>query len=316
MIATDLRESLVDSAYALGWSAVRLMPERAAYAAFQRLADQTYARQGEGVQMLRSNLRRVVGPNLADADLDRLTQAGMRSYLRYWCEVFRLPSWSAAKVNERVVVRDAYRLWDGLDSGRGVVLALPHSANWDAGAAWVGISGRVGGDGPTYTTVAERLRPESLFDRFVAYRESLGLEVLPHTGEANLVGQLARRLRAGGLVVLPADRDVAGTGIDVDFFGERARMPGGPAALAHLTGATLLVLDLWYSGGATHVQIHPPLELSANPDRRARIAETTQLVASTFERGIAAHPEDWHMMQPLWVADLDRRDDAPAEASA
>ena len=301
-----VKDTIAASSYALGWSAVRWMPERAAYAAFQRLADQTFARRGDGVRMLESNLRRVVGPQLPDSDLRRLVRAGMRSYMRYWCEVFRLPTWDEDKVRRRVHLHDIEILWAALDEGRGVVLALPHAANWDAAAAWVGISGRINDD-TTFTTVAERLRPESLFDRFVAYRESLGLEVLPLTGGDNVVATLTRRLRAGGLVVLPADRDVSGGGIEVEFFGATARMPGGPAMLAHLTGAPLITVDLWYDErGDTNVTIHEPIAVSTSTDRRARVAETTQRVASAFERGIAEHPEDWHMLQPLWVDDLDR----------
>lgn len=264
--------------------------------------------------MLRSNLRRVVGPDLSDAALDDLTRRGMRSYLRYWCEAFRLPDWTVDDVRSRVLIHDADRMWAALEEGRGLVLALPHSANWDAAAAWVGASGWVGPDARTFTTVAERLRPESLFDRFVAYREALGLEVLPLTGGENPMRVLASRLRAGGMVVLPADRDVSGSGVDVRFFGQPARMPGGPAALAHLTGAALITVDLWYDADRTHVQIHEPIELATGADRRAFVATTTQLVASSFERGIAAHPEDWHMLQPLWSADLAGSDHGAADA--
>ena len=306
MAEAGLREFLTGRAYISGWTAVRLLPERSAYALAQRLADQTTARGGERVRMLESNLRRVVGPGVSQADLDRLVRAGMRSYLRYWCDAFRLPGWSADDIRERVVIHDVDLLWSALDEG-GVVLALPHSANWDAAAAWVGVSGRLD-DGTTFTTVAERLRPESLYERFVAYREQLGLEVLPLTGGGDVVGTLGRRLRKGGLVVLPADRDVSGSGVDVEFFGATARMPGGPAMLAHVTGAALMTVDLWYDErGRTHVRINPRIALSDDQDRRVRVARTTQRVADSFAAGIAAHPEDWHMLQPLWVEDLDAR---------
>jgi len=258
--------------------------------------------------MLSSNLRRVVGPTVTDADLRRLTQAGMRSYLRYWCEVFRLPGWSPQDVRERVIMHDAHHLSDGLADG-GVIAALPHCANWDSVGAWVAQ------ELTPFTTVAERLRPESLYDRFVEYRESLGMEVLPLTGGGNVFGMLARRLRDGGLVALPADRDLTASGVEVDFFGATARMPGGPAALAHATGARLVTAALWYDGPRMHVRISPPLELSASTDRKLRVAESTQLVATAFEQSIAAHPEDWHMLQPLWLDDVARAEAARAAAT-
>jgi len=305
-------ESVVGGAYLAGWALVKRLPERRAYAVFQRLADRAYARDGARVRMLRANLRRVVGPEVDEAELERLTRAGMRSYLRYWCEVFRLPTWPAAKIRERVLIHDVEILWTALDEGRGVVLALPHAANWDGAAAWVGVSGRLE-QGTTFTTVAERVRPASLYDRFVEYRESLGLEVLPLTGGGNVVGTLARRLRDGGFVVLPADRDLTGSGVDVTFFGAAARMPAGPAMLAHLTGAALLTVDLWYdANGRTNVRLLPRIELSTATDRRQAVAETTQRVASAFEGGIAAHPGDWHMLQPLWLEDLPERADDDA----
>lgn len=295
------RDSLVASAYGLGWAAVRRMPERVANGAFRRIADQSFARRGPGVAMLESNLRRVVGPNVTDGDLRRLTQAGMRSYMRYWCEVFRLPGWTPAMIDERVVMHDVEHLSDAVAAG-GTVVALPHSANWDSVGAWVAQNLT------PFTTVAERLKPESLYDRFVEYRESLGMEVLPLTGGGdNVFVALTRRARAGRLVCLPADRDLTASGIEVDFFGARARMPGGPAALAHTAGATLLTASLWYDGPRMHVQISPPIELSTSTDRKVRVAETTQRVATAFEAGISAHPEDWHMMQPLWIDDLDAR---------
>jgi KDO2-lipid IV(A) lauroyltransferase len=297
-VARRVQRSLVAGAYVTGWAVVRRVPEDLAQSAFRRLADRSVAQRGHRVTMLESNLRRVVGPDVSDAQLRLLVRAGMRSYLRYWCEVFRLPTWTPAMVAERVAVEDVKLVHEGLDRG-GVVIALPHSANWDAVGAWIAQ------EGVPFTTVAERLDPESLYDRFVEYRTSLGMEVLPLTGGPDVFPTLVRRLRDGGLVCLPADRDLTASGVEVDFFGATARMPGGPAALAHATGSTLLTIDLWYDGPVMRVQVKP-VELSASTDRRARVAETTQRVADAFAEGIAAHPEDWHMLQPLWVEDVER----------
>src|SRR5204862_6843875 len=122
-----------------------------------------------------------------------------------------------------------------------MILVLPHTGNWDQAGAWLA------GTGAPFTTVAERLEPASLFARFVAFRESLGMEVIPLTGgERPPFEILAERLRAGGTLCLLGDRDLTATGIDVDFFGSPARMPAGPAALAHDTGAVLVPVTLSY----------------------------------------------------------------------
>ena len=127
------------------------------------------------------------------------------------------------------------KLQGNLAAGRGVIIALPHTGNYELAGVWI-IHRGVG----KFTTVAERLKPESLFQRFLDFREGLGMEVLPASGGDSRFGVLAQRLRAGGLVCLVSDRDVTGRGIEVDFFGEKARMMAGPAALAVQTGAALL----------------------------------------------------------------------------
>ena len=131
------------------------------------------------------------------------------------------------------------------------------------------------------------------------------MEVLPATGGPHPFGVLAQRLRAGKLVALPCDRDVTGGGIEVDFFGEKALMMGGPAALAVQTGAALMPATLWFEGDRWGVRIHEEIPVPAVGDRRQKAAAMTQEVARVFEQGISEHPADWHMLQRVFVADLD-----------
>ncbi|MFI8102984.1 phosphatidylinositol mannoside acyltransferase [Streptomyces sp. NPDC086023] len=298
----NLRDRLTDGVYGLGWSTVKKLPEPAATGLGRRIADFAWRRRGKSVLRLESNLARVV-PG-ADAErLRELSRAGMRSYMRYWMESFRLPAWDAERVRETVEIKDDHILREALASGRGVVIALPHLANWDLAGAWVTTY-----LGVPFTTVAERLKPESLYDRFVAYRESLGMEVLPHSGGAAF-GALARRLRSGGLICLVADRDLSSSGVEVDFFGAAARMPAGPALLAQQTGAVLLPVTLWYDGAAMRGRIHPAVEVPEEGTRPAKTATMTQALADAFASGIGEHPEDWHMLQRLWLDDLEPRGD-------
>jgi KDO2-lipid IV(A) lauroyltransferase len=188
-----------------------------------------------------------------------------------------------------------------LAAGRGVVFALPHMGNYDLTGAWVIAKGA----GPI-TTVAERLKPESVYHRFVAFRAGLGVQVLPASGGTSTAfGVLAQRLRAGGLVCLVCDRDVTGTGIEVEFFGEKARMMGGPAALAMQTGAALMPVILWFEGDRWGVHVHEEIPVPAEGDSRQQAAAMMQQVARLFEAGIRAHPQDWHMLQRVFAADLD-----------
>ncbi len=298
---SGVRERLTDTLYGLGWAGVKKLPEPVSAALGRTLADTVWKRRGPSVLRLESNLARVV-PDAGPERLAELSRAGMRSYMRYWMESFRLPAWSAERVKAGVEIEDIHLLTDTLASGRGVVLALPHLANWDLAGAWATTA-----LGIPFTTVAERLKPESLYDRFVAYREGLGMEVLPHTG-ASAFGTLARRLRAGGLVCLVADRDLSASGTEVKFFGETARMPGGPAMLAQQTGALLLPATLWYDDSPVmRGRIHAPVGVPETGTRAEKTSVMTQAVADAFAAGIAEHPEDWHMLQRLWLDDLEPR---------
>jgi len=295
------RDWFVDRAYALGWALSCRVPESWARAAFLFAGDIAWRRQGRGVQRLEANLRRVIGPQASGKELRALSRAGMRSYARYWMEVFRLPVISREQILAGTVTNGGEQAaLAQMAAGRGVVFALPHTGNWEVAGAWIIARGA-----GKFTTVAERLKPESVFLRFLAFRESLGFEVLPATGGNSRFGVLAQRLRAGGMVCLPADRDVTGGGIDVEFFGQKARMMGGPAALAVQTGAALLPAVLWFEGRGWGVHIYPEVPVPAEGSRRDKIAAMTQQMARNFEAGIAAHPEDWHMLQRVFAEDFD-----------
>ncbi|ADH66264.1 phosphatidylinositol mannoside acyltransferase [Nocardiopsis dassonvillei] len=290
-------ERTADLAYTAGWAMIRRTPESAGRALFRRLADRSWRAHDESTRGLERNLRRLVGPGATDAQLRALSRAGMRSYMRYYYEMFRLPAMGEEYVLGRTRATGIEVLEEHVRSGRGVVAALPHMGNWDHAGAWIALRGT------PLTTVAQRLRPESLFQRFTAYRESLGMEVLPLTGGSNTVGTLARRLRGGGLVCLLADRDISGTGLEVDFFGERARVPAGPAALALNTGAALMPVSLWYDGPYWNIRVHDEIPVSGGATRAERVQATTQELVRVFEGAIAEHPEDWHMLQPVFSAD-------------
>ncbi len=297
------RGRVVDLGFAAGWGAVKSAPSGISERAFRAVADFATVRNGPGARQLRKNLRRVLGPDASELRLDALVGEGLRSYSRYWLETFRLPKLDLQDVVERAGARTegVEHLDAALSRGKGVVLALPHQGNWDVAGAWL-----IAHSGP-FATVAERLRPESLFARFVAYRESLGMEVLPLTGGARAVSDvLAERLRANRVVCLLADRDLSRSGIEVSFFGAAAKMPAGPALLAASTGAAVLPVSLWFTEDGWGQRINAPVEF---PDGRLRekVTTGTQAVADTFAHDIAEHPGDWHMLQRLWLADLPPR---------
>ncbi|OLT37280.1 phosphatidylinositol mannoside acyltransferase [Actinomadura sp. CNU-125] len=299
-----LRDEAADAAYAAGWRIVRKTPERAARLVFTAIADRTWHRYGAGVRQLERNLCRVLGKDAVDDEVRVLSKKVMRSYFRYWLEVFRLPEYDRGRIVGKMRVTGEKKIFTNLDAGRGVVLALPHMGNYEHAGAWLVHQGY------PFTTVAERLKPESLFDRFVEFREGLGMEVLAHKG-ASAYGRMARRLREGRPVCLVVDRDLTESGVDVEFFGATARMPAVSAALAVQTGAALIPVTLWYEGEYWAARVHEEIPVPAEGVRQEKIRAMTQELATIFEEGIAAHPEDWHMLQKVWLDDLPG---SPAEA--
>ena len=143
-----------------------------------------------------------------------------------------------------------------------------------------------------FTTVGQRLRPESVYRRFVAHRVALGFDMV----EEGAYRALLRRLRGGGVVCVLADRDVLGASLDVVLLGEPARLPSGPARLAALTGATLLPTRLGFSPDGWTIAFAAPV---AVPD----VEKATQALGDALMELVADDPTGWHVLQPLWTAD-------------
>ena len=294
---SSLTEQLTGLGYQAGWQLLRYVPEQVARGLFEAGADRAARRNKAGTRQLRRNLARVV-PKAGEAELDELIRDALRSYARYWCEAFRLPAMDISTLLPNIEIAGREYLDAALAEGNGAVVALPHTGNFDVVGVWAVHHY----DG--LTTVAQRLRPESLYRRFVAYRESLGMEILPLTGgESSTARTLLARLRANRIVCLVSERDITETGVPVTFFGEQTSMPAGPARLAAATGAALLPLGAWFTDTGWGYRIHPPIRLTG----RAGVGAATQALADVFAGDIAAHPADWHLMQPLWPADLSER---------
>lgn len=289
--------------YRVGWGTVRRLPERAAYAVFERIADLTVARGGKGVQRLRSNYARV-RPELSDAELDRLVRQGMRSYLRYYCEAFRLPDRTPAQVAESVRVVGDGPVRAELAGGRPVLCFLGHLGNWDLAGAWGARE-----LGPV-VTVAERLKPEQVYAEFLAFRESLGMTILPLTGGGNVFAELRGHLAKPVVMPLLADRDLTDRGIEVELCGHRSKMAAGPAALALASGAALHPVSIHYepipgSGWKQRIVInfHDPVIVPDTGTTRAKAVAMTQQCADVLGAAIVEHTADWHMLQRVFLDD-------------
>jgi len=304
-----LKDRLASAAFSAGWGLVCKLPESWARGLFAFGADIAWRRQGAGVQALEGNLVRVLaattgeGEQVDGTELRALSRAVMHSYARYYMETFRLQTIPEDRITDGMHVN-----WANVDlalthmkNGRGVIFALPHMGDFEQAGLWVNLVGA-----GSFTTVAERLEPEAVFQKFLAFRESLGMEVLPTTGGPHPFGVMARRLREGKLVCIVADRDLSDTGVEVGFFGEQALLPSGPAGLAVQTGAALMPVSCWFVGESEWgAHVYDEIPVPETGTRKEKVAAMTQRMASVFEEAIREHPEDWHMLQKVFVNDLD-----------
>jgi KDO2-lipid IV(A) lauroyltransferase len=233
-----------------------------------------------------------VKPGISQAELQSLLENAFASYMRYWCDTFRFPNWDKDRINSTVTVTRENLLLDGIKSGKGVIVSLPHAGNWDHAGAYFCLKGI------HLVTVAERLKPERLFIEFLHYRQAMGMEVLAL--DSRSIATLAQRLREGHLVALVADRDLSKSGIDVQFFNHPARMPAGPAVLAIKNGAVLLTAFVNYTKRGIHITFDE-IEVPSNGTQEEKVSYLVQKSADNFSRGIADFPQDWHMLQRIWI---------------
>jgi KDO2-lipid IV(A) lauroyltransferase len=286
-----MKDNLSAYLYFAGWRVVRWLPESTAYKLAYSVSDFLVKRNGKSVQRLRSNLSRTQ-PGITALDLDLLVIEAMRSYMRYWCDTFRLPDWSKKRILDTVTVTNEHLLIDAIAAKTGVIVAVPHAGNWDHAGAYFCAKGI------RLVTVAERLKPEKLFLKFLAYRQAMGMEVLPLDGR--VLNTLEERLNEGALVALVSDRDLSRSGIEVEFFGGKARMPAGPALLALRTKAPLITAFVSYTESGVHIEFRNIMVPSAG-DESCKVKEIVQMTAQYFEDGISESPEDWHMLQRIWI---------------
>lgn len=286
-----MKDRFVAGIYFAGWALVRALPEKLAYRLFAAMADIAFYRNGKGIRRLRANLQRVK-PDYSDVRISQLTQAAVHSYLRYWCDTFRIQDWSKERILSTVTTTNENLLVDRIKNREGVVVALPHSGNWDhAGAYFCAL-------GIPLVTVAERLKPEALFQKFLEHRNHMGFEVLSIDNRTFVT--LLKRAQEKRLIALVADRDLSRSGIDVSFFGHPARMPAGPALLAVKTGIPLVVAHVNYRDYGIHIDFHDvPLDNQGSDEEK--IASLVQRCADLFQQGISRHPSDWHMLQRIWI---------------
>ena len=278
--------------YLFAWKLIGVLPEKSAYELSKVISDRIYRKNGKGVKRLRGNYQRVM-PKMSEREIEDLTKDGMRSYLRYWFDTFRLNKWSKSRIIETTFVVRENLLRDPIATKQGCIIALPHAGNWDHAAAYFCSTGI------TLTAVVEKLKPEAIFKKFLAYRQSIGIEAISHKEKTMPI--LMERLNQGKLIALVADRDMSRNGIEVNFLGGIAKMPAGPAILALKTGSPLVTAYIRYLEKGIEITFDEIIKLPVAGSEEEQIKIITQSMADNFAKRIKDSPVDWHMLQRIWV---------------
>jgi phosphatidylinositol dimannoside acyltransferase len=282
--------------YRAGAIAARSLPS-AALPTVSRVLGAVGARSMGGRRaVVERNLRRIHGTDISQHELDREVGQVFDSYARYWLESFRLPGTHSALIEDGMAVDGYEHIDEALEKGGGVILALPHLGGWEWAAFWLAES-----KGRTVTAVAEPVEPPELAEWFVGLRRDIGINVVPLGPSAGT--ECVHALKANDILCLLCDRDLAGGGVEVEFFGERTTLPGGPATLALRSGAPLLPTAVYFDGTGHLGLVRPPLGVERRGKLRDDVARITQDLANELEFLIRRAPDQWHLMQPNWPSD-------------
>jgi lauroyl/myristoyl acyltransferase len=279
--------------YRAGSAVASVLPDVALFRGAEAAGSFVAHRNKRKRDVVRRNLARVVAPERLEQTVDE----AFRSYARYWVEALRLPKPGTDEIRRRTTAEGLDNAARYLNAGRGVIFVVPHLGSYDVAGAWFASYGW------RTIAVAEELEPPALFDHFCRLRASVGVEVLP-VGKGSTARTLLTALRTGAAVGLVSDRDISGSGLDVDFFGEKTKLPSGPALLALRTGSPIVVGAVFQRpGGRYHGVVLDPIDVEGGKADPARVREITEVVARRMEDLIRREPGQWHLFQPNWPSD-------------
>ncbi|MDQ1508418.1 MAG: phosphatidylinositol dimannoside acyltransferase [Actinomycetota bacterium] len=291
----DVRGRLTTLAYRAGATAAQLVPASIATPIARAI--------GRAAAPILPAQRRMAARHQRRATGNETVKGVFDSYGRYWLEMLRLPAEvRSGSVVSHCTIDGFEHIEAALARGNGVILALPHLGGWEWAGAAMALRGH------RLLAVVEKIEPPELLAWFAAQRAAIGIDVVTLGPEVGVV--VLRALRDNRIVCLLSDRDIAGDGVEVEFFGERTTLPGGPATLALRTGAALLPAAVYFRGGRDHLGVvRPPVEVQRLGRLREDIARITQVLANELETLIRAAPEQWHLLQPNWPSDRARSRD-------
>jgi phosphatidylinositol dimannoside acyltransferase len=285
------RTRMTVEAYRLAVRMAGMAPPTVAYPILDRLADLVRLSAAGPRAAVEENLAQVLG---SQGRRHAWAVRGVfRHALRNYYDTFRLPALSDAELRDFVVLHGVERLAPVLAEGRGAILFSPHVSSVAVAAQALALAARGG------IVVVEPVEPPELMDLMLNVRGSHGLTYRPLG--PSLFGELTATLRRNELVFLVVDRDIGGSGIEIDLFGRPARLPTGPALLSLRTGAPIVPTYVSRRrDGRLDGVVGLPLDVDRTGDRRGALVRITERITRQVEYHIGRYPEQWTVLQRLW----------------
>jgi KDO2-lipid IV(A) lauroyltransferase len=247
--------------------------------------------------LVERNMRRALGASASDGEVKRIARRAYRYYADYWVDILWLPTCTRQYVLDRFGKIGEKTLTDTIAEGKGVIVVLPHFGSWEAGAVYLSSLS-------PFAAVAEVLKPPELFDLFVKLRAGVGIKIFPYDHSPGTRDEMVSALKNGTMLALLSDRDLKGSGVEVEFFGERTTLPPGPASLALRSGSPIICVSVRNMDDGNWVgHATEPIYVRETGDREKAIQTAVRQIARTLEGLIREDPAQWHMFMPAWPSD-------------
>lgn len=241
-----------------------------------------------------ANIAQVLGPNVSEAELERLAAGVFRMSARNFGELLRLRSLTNADLAELVPITEESltALREANERGQGVIIATAHMGAFDL------LGHAIGAQGVPLTVITGRTTSRFLFDAVTHLRQGHNCTMVEPTPAG--VRHVIRSLRKGEVAGFVTDYDFFQNGVPVTFFGRETTLPPGPIRIARDTGALVAPMFPYRGLGRHQLDVGAPFEVAKTADVDADVAAGMEMLRSRLEAGIGAHPEQWVLFQRAW----------------
>lgn len=303
-------------AWRAGMLLTSLIPPRWSFAAAGAIGNGVYYLMSLKRRVAKENFSHVLGKSPNDPQVRRVAREAFRNYVRYLRDVMLYPKIPTADLERRIVLHHREYIDAALRMNKGAIIVSAHYGNMDMPSAVLAKRYR------PITLVGESLQPRQLMDYLTRMREMRDVHLFPYDrAPRKMLEAIKRQEITAFLLDFGVTHHLDITTVDVLFFGERTPFPAGPAQLALMTGAPIIVGNAHVeSDGHIHCYATEPIIARRTGNRHHDWQVVMQEIAARFEVFIRRNPEQWYMFRPMWQEQQDEnsqteRQQAPVESA-